>query len=164
MNIAIHYAEGEEEIGLFWDMFDKYIRELAKTATLGGPLDLEYFTSEEYKDAIMSLYYRDNNPLKIAFPEADGAAVGFMTYLTYLDEDGKCFILEYGICPERRGRGIGGRAYELIEARAVQEGAQFFELTPSDGRSENFWLRHGYIETSDFDDDNKAYYRKYIGR
>lgn len=159
-NLELLIAKNKSDVELFWSLFDSYINELSLNATYGDEFDLEYFYSNEYRDAIESLRIRDNNPLKICFLQKESVIIGFVMYVTYFDEGGKCFLMEYYIKPEYRNLGYGKSFYSKVEKHVNDEGALYIELTPSNARNERFWTSIGFIKSLDMDKDNKYYYRK----
>lgn len=164
MCITLRCIKGDSEICLFWKNFDCYIAEIFENTTLGDSnnTDVEWFFSEEYRNTIMKLYYRETNPLKILFIEENGIIIGFITYVIYLDEDGKCFILDYGIKPEHRNKGIGRKSYRLLEGIVKNEGTSFLELTSSNQNNINFWESNGFVKTNDMNEHHNYFYRKWL--
>jgi len=59
LELKLHKVTSKEEIDLFWEKRDQYMREdVIPNCTLGKPLakeDIEWFFSEEYKKHIMNL-------------------------------------------------------------------------------------------------------------
>lgn len=86
--------------------------------------------------------------------------IGFLMYVTYFDEDGKCFLMEYYIKPTYRNSGYGKLAYLKAEKYIKDEGALYIELTPTNEGNEKFWRSIGFKKSADMDEDNKYYYRK----
>lgn len=66
-NIIIHGAKSEDEISLFWEKWDAYMKkDVLPNSTLGEPItkeDEDWFFSQEYKGLIMNLYYQKINKL-----------------------------------------------------------------------------------------------------
>ncbi len=162
MNIKLRDITSDFEIALFWKKFDYYITEIFKNSTLddSNDTDVEWFFSEEYRNTIMKLYSRKTNPLRILFIEENGISIGFVMYVIYLDEDGKCFILEYGIELEHRNKGIGRKAYGLLESIVKNEGALYVELTGSNPNNIKFWESNGFAKTNDMNEKSNYFYRK----
>lgn len=83
-------------------------------------------------------------------------------YVTYFDEDGKSFLMEYYIEPNYRRLGYGKSAYLEAEKHINEEGALYIELTPTNEANERFWSSVGFAKSMDKDEDNKYYYRKFL--
>ncbi len=161
-NIQLSLAETPAQIETFWNLFNEYINELSLNATYGNDFDLDYFYSDEYRDAILHLKNREKNPLRLVLFSKDQNLVGFLMYVTYFDEGGKCFIMEYYIRPRYRNFGLGKYCYHEAEKHILSEGASYIELTPTNDKNEGFWKSLSYEKTTDLDEDNKYYYRKQL--
>jgi len=158
-NLKLSIVVEESDVMIFWKLFNNYINELSLNASLGDEFDLDYFYSDEYRNAIEELRIRDKNPLKICFIQEE-AIIGFLMYVTYFDEDGKCFLMEYYLEPKYRNQGYGKLAYLKAEQHIRNEGALYIELTPTNEANERFWSGVGFEKSADVDEDNKHYYRK----
>ncbi|WP_026478368.1 GNAT family N-acetyltransferase [Alkaliphilus transvaalensis] len=161
-NFILTIVKDKTDVELFWSIFNTYIDELSINATLGDEFDLDYFYSPEYRDAIEKLRTRENNPLRILFVCVEEVIVGFLMYVTYLDEGGKCLLMEYYISSVYRGVGIGKSVYLKAEKLIAHEGGKFIELTPTNDGNEIFWRSVGFVKSKDMDEDNKFYYRKVL--
>lgn len=150
---------GIGELPAFWERFDRYITELFSGELIGDSDDLDYFLSGEYRDTIESLFSRDQNPLQVLLFERDGEVIGFATVVVYLNEDGKAFVLEYGVEPSHRGQGLGAQFYTLLCGYLRDRGAAYVELTPSNERNQRFWQMQGLAPMPDLDEDGKPYWR-----
>ncbi len=159
-NLGLSIAKNQCDIVAFWKLFDSYINELSLNASLGDEFDLDYFHSDEYRGAINKLRTRHTNPLRIFFISKDEIIIGFLMYVTYFDEEGKCFLMEYYIEPNYRNLGYGRLAYLKAEKLINDEGASYIELTPTNESNERFWGSVGFKKSTDKDEDNKYYYRK----
>jgi len=159
-NLELSILKNKSELLEFWRLLDKYIDELSVAVSLGDEFDLEYFYSDEYRDTIENLRTREINPLKIFLVKKKETIIGFLMYVTYFDEDGKCFLMEYNIEPNYRGKGYGKLIYFKAEQYIKEEGALYIELTPTNDKNERFWSSVGFMKTMDVDEDNKYYYRK----
>ncbi|WP_410768947.1 GNAT family N-acetyltransferase [Fontibacillus sp. BL9] len=158
--IQLCLAQSESDIKLFWDTFNNYINELALHVSLVDDFDLDYFHSDEYRDAIEKLRIRTNNPLRKFIVKTEEAVIGFFMYVTYFDENGKCFLMEYYIEPQYRSLGYGSAVFFQAEKSIHEEGASYIELTPTNEANERFWTKLGFVKSTDMDEDNKFYYRK----
>lgn len=74
-------------------------------------------------------------------------------YVTYFDEGGKCFLMEYYVKPDYRGLGYGKLAYFKAERYINEEGALYIELTPTNESNERFWTSIGFNKSNDLDGD-----------
>ncbi|WMM23961.1 GNAT family N-acetyltransferase [Tissierella sp. MB52-C2] len=161
-SLTLSIVKNKADVTTFWKLFDSYINELSINASLGDDFDLDYFYSDEYRDAIEELRIRDKNPLRILFINKEEIIIGFLMYVTYFDEDGKCFLMEYYIQPNYRNLGYGNSAYLKAENHINDEGALYIELTPTNEANERFWSGVGFEKSEDMDEDNKYYYRKLL--
>ena len=159
-DLALSIVKNKADVAAFWKLFDSYINELSVNISLGDDFDLDYFYSDEYRDAIEELRIRDRNPLRILFINKEEEIIGFLMYVTYFDEEGKCFLMEYYIQPNYRNLGYGKSAYLKAENHINDEGALYIELTPTNESNERFWSSVGFEKSEDMDEDNKYYYRK----
>lgn len=162
-NLKLSLVEKEPDVTTFWELFNNYINELSLNVSLGDEFDLDYFYSDEYRGAIEELRIRNINPLRILFIQEE-AIIGFIMYVTYFDEGGKCFLMEYYIEPKYRNQGYGKSAYLRAEQYIRHEGALYIELTPTNEANERFWSSVGLEKSTDVDEDNKHYYRKSLER
>lgn len=161
-HLEIFNVKEKTDVDTFWGLFNSYINELALHASLGDDFDLEYFYSDEYREAIATLRTRQINPINIFLIKNEGITLGFLMYVTYFDEGGKCFLMEYYIEPGVRNLGYGKWAYSIAEKHINSEGAKYIELTPTYDANERFWRSVGFKQSADMDEDHKYYYRKYL--
>lgn len=70
-----------------------------------------------------------------------------MSYCTYQSEDGKCFVLDFWVFPEFRGKGTGHRCFDALKEYTVKDGAYYYEIN-CDGRDDRmrFWKSIGFVE------------------
>lgn len=161
--LNLRFAESEDDINQFWHLFDEYIAELAQPGTFGARMsgeELEWFFSSQYRDRIIELFRRETDPLRIVFIEYSGQTIGFGTYVIYLSEDAKCYILEFGIEPEFRSRGIGNHAWAVLERLLCDAGGAYAHLTPGSAASAAFWRKCGFSETDIIGDNGTCYFMK----
>ena len=57
--------------------------------------DKEWFLSENYRNIIMEAFHRQKNPLRIVFLRHLDEYIGFVVYVIYHSEDGKCLIVDF---------------------------------------------------------------------
>lgn len=164
MNINLYYVKSDNDIKYFWDKRNEYmLKDIIPNCELGDKLtahDIEWFFSKEYKDHIMKLYKRNIDPLFIVFINQDKSNIGFMTYIIYNSEDGKCFILDYCIYQQYRNIGIGKIAYSLLEKDFINRGAAYINLNVSNTNNERFWIDNKFSKTNIKDEQNNFIYRK----
>ena len=67
--------------------------------------ELAYFLGEEYRGQIEALRKRERDPLHFLFLRRDEEEIGFAMPVIYDSEDGKCFLLEFCVYPDFRGKG-----------------------------------------------------------
>ncbi len=161
-SMGLSLAESKYDVEGFWNLFNQYIDELSVNAIYGDDFDLDYFYSDEYRDSIERLRTRNTNPLRILFIRTEESIIGFLMYVTYFDEEGKCVLMEYYIAPDYRNQGAGKSAYVTAEAYLKEEGAQYIVLTPTNEGNERFWCSLGFVKTPEMDEDNKFYYHKLL--
>ncbi|MNO33032.1 Acetyltransferase (GNAT) family protein [compost metagenome] len=159
-HLEIFIAKDKADADTFWRLFNSYINELSLHVSIGDDFDLEYFYSDEYREAIEILRTRHMNPLTIFLIHNEGTVLGFLMYVIYLDEGGKCFLMEYYLEPAYRGSGYGKAVYSMAEEQAYADGAKYMELTPTNETNESFWKSVGFMKSADVDEDNKYFYRK----
>src|SRR5659263_143776 len=100
-SLNLFYAKDSADIQTFWKRRDEYLlNDVMPNCELGDKLtqeDLVWFFSKEYKGHTMMLSERSVDPLYIVFINKGTVNIGFITYVIYTSEDGKCFILDYCI-------------------------------------------------------------------
>lgn len=165
-NINLYYAKGNEDIEFFWKKRNEYFsKDIIPNCELGDELtekDIEWFFSKEYKDHIMMLFERNVDPLYIVLINDNYLNIGFMTYIIYNSEDGKCFVLDYCIYQQYRNKGTGKKAFNLLEKDFITKGATYIELNVSNTNNERFWISNGFSKTNIKDEQNNFIYRKVL--
>lgn len=160
-NIIVHEVRTNEELSLFWDKRNEYMKEdIIPNCTLGEPItkeDEKWFFSQEYMDHIMKLYFREIDKLYIVFFVKDGDIIGFSSYITYHSEDGKCFILDFCIDVKARNQGIGKECFYLIENKELNKGATYFALNLTNEQNERFWKSLGFVKDGNDEYNNPIY-------
>lgn len=143
--IAIEYFS---DISDLWPIRDRYMRrDIIPSLPDGewGDEEESWFFSREYYDHFAALFSRKSDPFRCGRFLIDGKFVGFFEYIVYLSEDGKGFVIEYGIEPEYRNMGIGSACFRLLEQAMRNEGAVYFQLNASGEESVSFWQKNGFI-------------------
>jgi ribosomal protein S18 acetylase RimI-like enzyme len=142
--ITIEYFSDIRDL---WPIRDRYMRrDIIPSMPDGewGDEEEAWFFSKAYYDHFATLFSRDDDPLRCGRLLADGAFAGFFEYVVYASEDGKGFIIEYGIEPDYRGKGIGTACFQLLEQVMQSEGANYLQLNASGERSIGFWQKNGF--------------------
>lgn len=121
-NLCLDYMDLSisEDNELWWERFFEYIREIDED---------NYFRSERYKNSIVSLNQREKDPLFAVLLKMGNRIVGLCVYIVYHEEDGKSFILEFGIAKPERKKNLGTAFYELIENNIISRGGRYVDLT-----------------------------------
>ena len=143
--ISIREALEENDIELFWKQLYCYYKE--DIFPYPNSEDREYFLSDEYREAMMSLHEKSQDRCYYLFFQQDGKDIGFALPMIYNSEDKRCFIMEYSIYPEYRGKGIGKKCASIMLNWAKENGALYAELNyGGDDRRLRFWKSVGFIE------------------
>ena len=165
-NINLSYGRSKKDTEYFWERRNEYfLKDIIPNSELGDELseeDIKWFFSKEYKDHIMRLLERNVDPLYIVFINKDKTNIGFMTYVIYNSEDGKCFILDYCIYQQYRNNGIGKIAFNLLEKDFFDKGATYIDLNVSNTNNERFWVGNGFAKTNIKDEKSNFIYRKIL--
>lgn len=107
--------------------------------------DLAYFLSDEYLSQLKALHERCENRLHFLFFERGRREIGFAMPVIYEAEDSKCFIMEFCVYPEFRGKGTGHACGEALLSWARERGAGYFELNCDTAPRKRFWRRLGFL-------------------
>ncbi|WMM25646.1 GNAT family N-acetyltransferase [Tissierella sp. MB52-C2] len=162
--LSLYEVKLEEEIDLFWQRRNQYMREdIIPNCTLGTPIDEDaekWFFSREYKNHIMMLFNREEDQLKILFFKINNKYVGFCVYVTYISEDGKCFIVDYCIDLNHRNQGLGKQFFYLLKDHVIEKGAKYFALNLSNENNQKFWKSLGFEKGSADEFGNDIYFNK----
>lgn len=144
--ITIREALSKADVAIFWEQLHTYF----KRDIFPDPEDedREYFLSDtEYRTQIQKLHDRPQNRCRYLFFCRDGQDIGFAMPVIYTAEDGKCFIMEYCIYPQFRGKGAGRECAAALLNWVKKNGARYAELNCSahEGRR-HFWESVGFLE------------------
>ncbi|WP_187116615.1 bifunctional GNAT family N-acetyltransferase/class I SAM-dependent methyltransferase [Anaerosalibacter massiliensis] len=146
--IIIKKIKSEEELAEFWKMRDQYmLQDIIPNDELGEPItkeDEEWFFSDEYRSDMNKLFQRKQDTVFPLFFIKDDIIIGFVSYCTYLSEDGECFIIDFCILPEYRNKGLGTKIFYEFSKREIRRGARYFVLNISNNRNKNFWKKQGF--------------------
>lgn len=132
----------KQHINEFWDLHWKYINK----DLFSEKEDSEYFRSEEYRGAIKRLMQRETDRAHLIYFLEKGVRVGCCQFVTYKSEDGKCFILDYWVFEQFRGKGVGHRCFLSLCQYVKADGAKYFEINAPNERSRSFWKSLGFFE------------------
>lgn len=134
----------------FYEAHGQYLQaDIFPHNTLGEAMtqeDHDWFFSEEYRAALHHIRTREVDRGFFAAFVQDGTTIGYCSWCTYLSEDGKCFILDFWVLPQFRGKGIGGACFRALAAYERARGANYFELNVSNPRNKHFWETCGFVE------------------
>jgi len=140
--ITIRELTAPNDIAGFWDkLYEHFRRDVFPDA---NDEDLAYFAGPKYRNAIERLHERETDPLHYLFFQRQGTDIGFAMCVIYTSEDGKCFILEFGIYPEFRGNGTGRSCASALLAWAKQRGAAYYALNADTEQRQRFWGYSGF--------------------
>ena len=142
--IKIREAEALAEIEKFWSELHTY--HLRDIFSEPEDEDREYFLDDtQYRRRIDALCEREHDRCRRLFFSREGADIGFALASIYDSEDGKCFLMEFCVFPEYRGKGIGQKCAEVIFDWARGKGAAYFELNSNTAQRSRFWSRMGFV-------------------
>lgn len=144
--ITIREAISSTDAAAFWEQLRTYF----KRDIFPNPQDgeREYFLSDaEYRAHMQKIHDREQDRCHYLFFHRDGQDIGFALPVIYTTEDGKCFIMEFCVCPEFRGGGTGRQCARTLLDWAKENGARYAELNHGrDDRRRHFWESVGFIE------------------
>ncbi len=132
-----------EQINDFWVIHLKY---LVDDGMVEDPEDIEYYSTDDYRDIIKSHMIRENDKHHMIYFVDEDKRIGAAQYNTYQNEDGKCFILDFWVFPEYRGDGTGHKCFEALEEYTKADGAVYYEINSTKEDSIRFWKSIGFVE------------------
>lgn len=142
--IDVREAETEQEVSFFWEKLRDY-QERDIFPDLEEE-DREYFSGQEYAGAIQRLHHRVQNRCYYLIFCREGQDIGIAMAVLYDQEDGKCFLMEFGVFPEFRGEGMGKSCAEAFLAWAYARGAAYVELNFGGLEKRfRFWKSVGFL-------------------
>lgn len=142
--ITIREALLQPDIDAFW----RQLRAYHARDIFPDPADEDraYFLGSAYRAQIEALHTRPKDRCRYLFFAQKGEQIGFAMPVIYDTEDGKCFLLEFCVYPQYRGRGLGQRCARALIDWAKRHGACYAELNyGGDDRRLRFWTRLGFI-------------------
>ncbi|MDF2542455.1 MAG: family N-acetyltransferase [Herbinix sp.] len=133
-----------EKISNFWKMHYEY---LIQDEIISDDEDKKYFQSDEYRSVIKEHMLRNIDKHHLAYFVEKTNRIGAVSYCIYQSEDGKCFILDYWMFPQFRGKGTGHKCFEALENHTKKDGALYYEIN-CDGRQDRmrFWKSIGFVQ------------------
>lgn len=133
-----------EHIEDFWTKHYKY---LVDDEVITDDEDKEYFRGKEYRGLIKAHMERAKDTHHLAYFIQDGENIGAVSYCTYQSEDGKCFIVDFWMFPQFRGKGYGHKCFDALMEYTRKDGALYYEMN-CDGREDRmrFWKSNGFEE------------------
>lgn len=143
--ITVREADTQQEVDFFWErLYEYFKRDICPDP---NDEDLEYFLDEScYRSDIEKLHIRDNDRVRYMLFKRDGEVIGITLAVIYSTEDGKCFIMEFCVFPEHRGRGVGTDCAEAFFAWAEKNGAAYYALCADGEPRRRFWTRRGFVQ------------------
>ena len=132
------------EIDSFWQVHYRY---LVDDGIITDEEDKEYFAGAEYRDVIRAHMERDADKHHMVWFVRGDTRIGAAQYCTYQSEDGKCFLMDFWVFPEFRGKGTGHRCFEALAAYARADGAVYYEINCEKEDARRFWLSLGFRDS-----------------
>lgn len=133
-----------EIIDSFWDLHYRY---LVDDGIVEDEEDKEYFAGSEYRDVIRAHMERDVDKHHMVWFVRRGTRIGAAQYCTYQSEDGKCFLMDFWVFPEFRGKGTGHRCFEVLEIHTRADGAVYYEINCEKEDAHRFWYSLGFRDS-----------------
>ena len=130
-----------ERIDEFWQLHYRY---LVDDGIIEDEEDKEYFAGPEYRDVIKAHMERGVDKHHMLWFVRDGIRIGAAQYCTYHSEDAKCFLMDFWVFPEFRGRGTGHQCFEVLKGYTKADGAQYYEINCEKEDAHRFWMSLGF--------------------
>lgn len=142
-HITIREALTTEEVERFWQQLHAYhIRDIFPDP---DSEDRAYFLDEtQYRSHMEKIHNREHDRCHYLFFYRDGQQIGFALPVLYLSEDGKCFLMEFCVYPEFRGKGAGKECAKVFLRWAKKMGAAYTELNCDTEQRQRFWSYSGF--------------------
>ena len=137
-----------EEISLdsIEDFWQAHIKYLVQDEIISDEEDIEYFKSAEYREVIKAHIKRDVDKHHLVYFLEEGKRIGAASFCIYASEDYKCFLLDFWVFPEFRGKGRGHKCFYAFEQYTKSMGAKYFEINSEKEDSVRFWKSLGFRE------------------
>ena len=133
-----------ERIDEFWEI---HIRYLIDDGIATDEEVIQYFQSAEYRNIIKAHMIRCVDRHHMVYFLRGGIRIGAAQYNTYQSEDGKCFILDFWVFPEFRGKGTGQECFEALRRYTGLDGARYYELNCTKENAHRFWSSLGFTDS-----------------
>lgn len=130
-----------ERINEYWDIQFDY---LVNDGMITTEEEKEYFQSVEYRNVLKGHMLRTPDTLHMIYFIRDGIKIGAAQYCIYKSEDGKCFILDFWVFPEYRGKGTGHECFSALYRYTQSDGALYYYLNYAKEESRRFWNSLGF--------------------
>lgn len=130
-----------ERINEYWDIQFDY---LVNDGMITTEEEKEYFQSVEYRNVLKGYMLRTPDTLHMIYFIRDGIKIGAAQYCIYKSEDGKCFILDFWVFPEYRGKGKGHECFSALYRYTQSDGALYYSLNYAKEDSRRFWNSLGF--------------------
>lgn len=130
-----------ERIDEFWQLHYRY---LVDDGIIEDEEDKEYFAGAEYRDVIKAHMERDLDKHHMLWFVQDGVRIGAAQYCTYHSEDAKCFLMDFWVFPEYRGKGTGHQCFEALKGYTTADGALYYEINCEKEDAKRFWMSLGF--------------------
>jgi GNAT superfamily N-acetyltransferase len=131
-----------EHIDAFWEIHLRYLID----DEIIDEEDIEYFSGDEYRGIIRANMMRETDRHHMVYFVDGNTRIGAAQYNTYQSEDGKCFILDFWVFPEHRGKGTGHECFYALEKYTKADGAKYYEINSEKEDSVRFWKSVGFTE------------------
>ena len=132
-----------EKIEEFWKIHIEY---LVNDEIITDEEDKEYFQSEEYRGVIKTHMLREVDKHHMVYFVDNEKRIGAAQYNTYQSEDGKCFVLDFWVFSEYRGKGTGHRCFAVLEDYTQADGAKYYEINCERESAKRFWRDNGFVD------------------
>ena len=130
-----------ERIDEFWQLHYRY---LVDDGIIEDEEDKEYFEGPEYRDVIRAHMQRPMDTHHMVWFVRDDVRIGAAQYCTYRGEDGKCFLMDFWVFPEYRGKGTGHQCFEALKGYTTADGALYYEINCEKEDAKRFWMSLGF--------------------
>ncbi len=128
------------------DFFEKQMQYLLNDKMLLKEEDAKHFSGKEYRNTLKKHMIRENDKHHMIYFKELDQIIGAAQYTTYQSEDGKCFILDFWVFPEFRGRGKGKDCFHTLEKHTKKDGALYYQLNAMKEDSIKFWKSLGFVD------------------
>ncbi|PIE78143.1 MAG: GNAT family N-acetyltransferase, partial [Candidatus Delongbacteria bacterium] len=97
------------------DFFEKQMQYLLNDKMFLKEEDATHFSGEEYRNTLKEHMIRETDKHHMIYFKESNQIIGAAQYTTYQSEDGKCFILDFWVFPEYRGKGKGKECFNTLK-------------------------------------------------